>query len=297
MIKKILNILQTKGVLGLIRAIYSRVYNFLLPIKAKSFKKLNSQLKDKTGLEIGGLSEVFMTRGIFPVYSIASRIDNCNFASSTIWEGTIDAGQNFQFNQKKLNGWQYITEATALDKIQSESYDFVLSSHALEHIANPVLALTEWIRVLKEQGLLILLLPHKDGTFDHRRPVTTLEHLLLDFESKTKEDDLTHMAEILELHDLSRDLAAGDIENFKARSERNAENRCFHHHVFDTHLAIELVDYMGLQIQAVETIQPLHILIIAKKLSKGELIDNSLFTNTTAQFYKNSPFPSDLLRG
>ena len=294
MIKKIFSILQTRGVAELVRAIYLRTRG-LPQILAECFPLLHCTLQDKIGMEIGGASTVFMKRGIFPVYPIALRIDNCNFGAETIWEGTIKEGHTFQFNSEKPPGRQYVVEATALAGVPSETYDFVLSSHLLEHTANPILALNEWMRLLKDQGLLILFLPHKDGTFDHRRPVTTMQHLISDFEVGMKEDDHTHMPEILALHDLERDPEAGDIATFKARSERNYENRCFHHHVFDTNLAVKIIDHMELQIRAVETFQPLHILVVAQKMKKGELIDNSAFTGDTAQYRLNSPFPSDYL--
>ena len=41
-----------------------------------------------------------------------------------------------------------------------ESMDFVFSSHLLEHIENTQAALTEWWRVLKVGGYLVLYLPH-----------------------------------------------------------------------------------------------------------------------------------------
>ncbi|MAG44570.1 hypothetical protein CL633_01645 [bacterium] len=43
----------------------------------------------------------------------------------------------------------------------NETYDFVYSSHCLEHVKCPKKVLKEWIRILKPGGLLILILPHK----------------------------------------------------------------------------------------------------------------------------------------
>jgi ADP-heptose:LPS heptosyltransferase/predicted SAM-dependent methyltransferase len=42
------------------------------------------------------------------------------------------------------------------------SMDFVFSSHLLEHIEDTEAALKEWMRVIKNDGYLILYLPHKD---------------------------------------------------------------------------------------------------------------------------------------
>lgn len=294
MIEKAARILRTRGIAGLLTAVFFRLRH-LLPIRAESFDTLESSLRGANGIEIGGPSQVFTAKGLFPVYPIAGHLDNCNFGGTTVWEGVVKEGQTFQFDSNKPAGRQFIVEATAMESIPSASYDFLLSSHALEHTANPILALSEWIRVLKDQGTLVLLLPHKDGTFDHRRPVTTMQHLIADFDAGMTEDDLTHMPEIMALHDLKRDPEAGDREAFKKRSLLNYQNRCFHQHVFDTHLAVSLVDHMNLQILAVEAILPMNILVVAQKLKKGVAVDNALFTGGAAPYRQHSPFLSDRL--
>jgi ADP-heptose:LPS heptosyltransferase/predicted SAM-dependent methyltransferase len=45
---------------------------------------------------------------------------------------------------------------------KDEHFDFVFSSHLLEHLEDPKKALAEWWRVIKVGGYLILYLPHKD---------------------------------------------------------------------------------------------------------------------------------------
>lgn len=261
--EKAVHVFRAQGPAGAMRAILLRLG--ILPVEwARSFPACKDLFVGKSGMEIGGPSQVFTGKGIFPVYPLAGRLDNCNFDNATVWEGRIEEGQMFRFDRQKPAGRQYVVEATAMGRFPSGAYDFVLSSHVLEHTANPILALSEWMRLLKEQGTLVLLLPHKDRTFDHRRPVTTLEHLVADFEAGVMEDDRTHLPEILALHDLGRDPEAGGPDAFRARSLRNFENRCLHHHVFDTDLAVRLVEYMGMEIQAIEEILPFHILIVAR---------------------------------
>jgi len=264
MVERIIHLFRARGVAGVIRAIQLRLQK-LLAGRTKSFLACESQFIGKTGLEIGGPSQVFARNGIFPVYPIARVIDNCNFCDITVWEGEIKQGQSFQFDRKKPKGRQYIAEATVMGCIASGTYGFVLSSHVLEHTANPILALSEWMRLLKNQGILVLLLPQKDKTFDHRRPVTTMEHLIADYNVGMPESDLTHMPEILALHDLERDPEAGDIASFQKRSMCNIDNRCLHHHVFDSVLALQLMDYMGMRVLSIEEILPFHILIVARK--------------------------------
>ena len=266
MIKKAIVIFRARGLSGLLRAVTSRVRG-LLAGRATSFSIYKNQLVGKSGIEIGGPSQVFSKRGIFPAYPIVGNLDNCNYCNSTVWSGVAEHRATYRFDPNKHDGQQHIAEATAMEKLPSGAYDFVLSSHMLEHSANPILALSEWKRLLKDDGILVLLLPDKKHTFDHRRPTTTMTHLIADFNAGTKEDDLTHLPEILALHDLERDPEAGDMATFKARSMRNFENRCLHQHVFDAQLAVDLVEHAGLQVKAVEEIRPHHILLVVQNSS------------------------------
>ena len=190
------------------------------------------------GLEIGGPSSFF--RKELPVYAEIDACDNINFARHTIWGDVTD---DYVIDGKHF-GTQYIFEATDLHL--NEKYDFVLSSNVIEHIANPLKAVREWISVLKPGGQIVIVAPRKESNFDHRREITDFSHLIRDFENNVGEDDLTHLDEILELHDLPLDPPAGNLEQFKARSLRNIENRCLHHHVFDLDLLQKIFDYFGI---------------------------------------------------
>jgi SAM-dependent methyltransferase len=190
-------------------------------------------------------------------------------------------------------GRLWILEATDLSPIPNASYDAVLASHVLEHIANPVRALREWRRVLRHGGHLLLVVPHKEGTFDHRRPTTPLDHLVDDLRSETGEDDLTHLEEILALHDLTRDPAAGDVEEFASVRRNNVHHRVIHHHTFTTRSLVELVDFLELQLVAVEARWPHDIYCLARLRPTGEQINNNAFLAADAGFLRSSPFGSD----
>jgi SAM-dependent methyltransferase len=251
--------------------------NEIFPNRAQCLPLIKEIVSTGRGLEVGGPSAVFRARGSLPVYSKIEQLDNCNFSDDTSWEGKITGGKTFQYNPRKTPGTQYICEASDLAKIESKTYDFLLSSHVLEHLANPVKGLHEWLRVLKESGHLILLLPDYRKTFDHRRPVTKLDHLINDFEKGVGEEDLTHLEEILKFHDLALDPGAGSSGEFEKRSRDNLENRCLHQHVFDNQLAIQLMAHMGLRILSFENIKPHHILVVAEKPALSELADQASF--------------------
>jgi SAM-dependent methyltransferase len=200
--------------------------------------------RGKDGIEIGGPSELF--RRVLPVYAVAKSVDGVNFSSTTVWEGRLVEGRTYAYVKRKI-GWQFICEATELKPISTECYDFVLSSNSLEHVANPLKAVKEWVRVLRPGGHLLLVLPRKESNFDHRRAVTKFEHVLDDFERDTSERDLTHLEEILDLHDYALDPPAGDRQTMRRRSLANFENRCLHHHVFDQGLIEQIFHHFGMQ--------------------------------------------------
>jgi SAM-dependent methyltransferase len=259
------------------------------------YRRHRADFVGKIGLELGGPSNVFSAAGRFPLYPIAARVDHCNFRHETLWERDLSRQEKLLKREAPVLGERIIAEAVHLPMIASETYDFVLSSHMLEHSANPLQALAEWQRVTKPGGALLLILPHKDGTFDHRRPVTTLHHLVEDFEHRVGEDDLTHLAEILRLHDIALDPGAGSRQQFEERCGRNFENRGMHQHVFDMRLGIEVVDAAGYQIRTVEAVRPHHIAILATKPA-GAPAENRRFLDGDSQHFGSSPFPSDRSR-
>jgi hypothetical protein len=84
---------------------------------------------------------------------------------------------------------------------------------------------------LKEDGLLVSVLPHKDGIFEWRRPTTRLAHMIEGYEKDVGDNDLTHLPEILALHDLEKDKPTGSAEQFRRRCLDNSFNRALHHHM------------------------------------------------------------------
>jgi SAM-dependent methyltransferase len=248
-------------------------------------------LAGKRGLELGGPSWILREDGPLPMYPSLKTLDNCLYSSNTLWTGEISVGNTFVFASSKQPGRQLICDASDLRGIPDKTYECVLASHCLEHVANPLRALSEWKRVLTCDGLLLVVLPHKDGTFDWRRPTTTIAHMQSDFENNMGEDDLTHLPEILALHDLQRDRAAGGSEQFKARCLNNFVARAMHHHVFDARVAVALLDAAGLKVKQLDLAKPYHIILLAQKSDAKP--DNSAYRDPNAEFRRTSPFATD----
>jgi len=228
------------------------------------FKSNRAYFAGKVGLEIGGPSGIFGHQQILPVYDLAERVDGVNFSTQTVWENTIAEGKTYRYQPDKL-GYQYILEASDLSGVGNEQYDFLVASHSLEHCANTFKTLNEWLRVVKQGGAILIVVPDRRFTFDYNRPITTFDHLLNDYKNGVAEDDLTHLDEILALHDIGRDPGAQNSAFFKERSLKNYDNRCLHHHVFDFGLLKQLFDHLGIQTVFAAFYEPYHQIILGQK--------------------------------
>ena len=80
----------------------------------------------------------------------------------------IDIGCGDDPLDPKIDKWDFRiskdqdAENFTSQNIPNEIYDFVYSSHCLEDLAHPGLALQNWWRILKPGGYLILYIPHRD---------------------------------------------------------------------------------------------------------------------------------------
>ena len=73
--------------------------------------------------------------------------------------------------------------------VPNNSQDFVLNSHVLEHFENPIKVLIEWDRVIKINGIIFMIVPHKMRTFDRENPRTKLADLVRRWINKIENND------------------------------------------------------------------------------------------------------------
>lgn len=98
----------------------------------------------------------------------------------------VDIADEFNQSTYKKRELHISGEIAAIDivapgdklPVSDASVDFVISSHVLEHFADPIAALIEWYRVVRRDGYIYMIVPHRERTFDRKRPATTLASLL-----------------------------------------------------------------------------------------------------------------------
>jgi predicted SAM-dependent methyltransferase len=83
----------------------------------------------------------------------------------------------------KLVKVDVIDDAETLGTFGQETLDFVIASHVLEHLENPVLAMVNFNRVLRPNGILFICLPDKRDTFDKTRQLTPFSHIAEDYKN------------------------------------------------------------------------------------------------------------------
>lgn len=73
--------------------------------------------------------------------------------------------------------------------VLDNSQEYVISSHMFEHLPDPISALVEWRRILKNGGIVFMIVPKRDALdSDKKRPVSTFEQVWDAYEKKATVD-------------------------------------------------------------------------------------------------------------
>ena len=121
-----------------------------------------------------------------------------------------------------------VDEADRLATFADDSVDFVVASHVVEHLEDPLEALEQMLRITRPGGVLLLILPDGRYSFDAGRPRTTVEHVLRDHEEGPQVSRREHYEEWARLIEhTSGDDVRQRVEEFAASDARH------HFHVWE----------------------------------------------------------------
>jgi SAM-dependent methyltransferase len=134
-----------------------------------------------------------------------------------------------------------IDDATRLEAFADESLDFVVASHVVEHLEDPVSALRAMARVLRSGGILFLVLPDARSTFDAPRERTSIEHVMRDHHEGPAVSRGEHYEE------WARHIEGATGEHVARRAREFASQDARHHfHVWELEGFIELLNAVDL---------------------------------------------------
>jgi SAM-dependent methyltransferase len=130
--------------------------------------------------------------------------------------------------------------------LASNAFDFVVASHVIEHLANPLASISEFNRIIRPGGVVYLVVPHKDWCFDKCRTETPLQHFVTEFFSETSEISLEHYLEHifdgLDLKNLSFCEGLNLVEKARSLFEKQLD---FHIHTFSQLSFWALLDWVA----------------------------------------------------
>jgi SAM-dependent methyltransferase len=187
------------------------------------------------GLEIGA----FFTPWPVPAGSTVRFADSRTKAELERW-AEIDSNVGAH-NKVNIPETDYICKAEWLLTVPHNTFDFVLSSHVLEHCFDPILALSSWLMVLKTGGHIIMAVPNKDHTFDKQRPLSDIAELVDQFLRADTERDLARRRRLVR-EDRSLGHGAKEPELSKEVEEIVASLSDVHFSVWDFRTFRDLLD-------------------------------------------------------
>jgi len=94
-----------------------------------------------------------------------------------------------------------VDDGEQLTTFLDASLDFVIANHFIEHCADPVGTIENFLRVVKPGGIIYLAIPDMRFTFDRDRNPTSKEHLLRDYREGPQWSRNDHFSEWVRLVD------------------------------------------------------------------------------------------------
>jgi ubiquinone/menaquinone biosynthesis C-methylase UbiE len=130
------------------------------------------------GLEVGALCYPYLFN------------EDCKLKYADIFENSklrkiLDDIPLDNLYHKELVDIEYVLKPPKflLDNVSDNTFDFVYSSHVLEHTPNPLSSLNDQLRVTKIGGIVYVVMPNKKNTYDKTRQVTKSDVLIDKFEN------------------------------------------------------------------------------------------------------------------
>jgi SAM-dependent methyltransferase len=163
----------------------------------------------------------------------------------------------------------YLSEAHNLNIFSNKSFDFVIANHLIEHVVDPIGAIIEWLRVLKNDGILFLTVPNFRGNeYDFCRKPVKISHLIDDYHNSHLDLKIEHWKEFIEIVEGINPSEPSFFQRLQLFKEIDFR---IHMHVFDKRLIVDLLKFLlsiGERIRIIDSFfftYGFEILLIIKK--------------------------------
>ena len=137
-------------------------------------------INGRTGLEIGALDRPLVEQ---PVEGAAGKIFYLDHLSAAdlrrkyAADPAVDADRIVEVDFICPDG-------NILKSVGDQTFDYIVASHVVEHVPNPIQWLKDLFQILNPGGMLFLVIPDKRFTFDIQRPLTTFGQMVESYLNK-----------------------------------------------------------------------------------------------------------------
>lgn len=204
--------------------------------RKQSPNRLRKKISDKIAIEYlaGNGIEIGALHNKMPV----SRKAKVSYVDRISYEDLIKHYP--ELKGKKITKPDIVSDAQTLGAIADNSQDFIIASHILEHCEDPIEALKNFSRVMKQDANAYIIVPDKRHCFDHKRPLTSVEHLVKDHEEGVLTSRRDHYLEWLKLVEDIED----EEEIAKKLKTYEETNYNIHFHVWDTNSFLNFLNFV-----------------------------------------------------
>lgn len=144
---------------------------------------------------------------------------------------------------------EQVPQVFPLSEMKSQFPDganFLINFHVLEHLANPIQGIIEWVSLLKKDAVLMIGVPDSTKCADKGRLLTPVSHLLDDYFLSRTEASFESKEHVYSNFMGWNDLGAGAGLTKTELAERahyfaNQDHNDIHWHVFSEETAIDLI--------------------------------------------------------
>jgi SAM-dependent methyltransferase len=181
--------------------------------------------------------------------------------------------ENLRAQYPELSGFDLVVPDLVMDgemlsAIPDGSVDFVIANHFIEHCQNPIATLHNHLRVLRPGGILYMGVPDKRHTFDSERPLTSLEHVIRDYDEGPEWSVWSHYKEYARLVD------GADNPPARAR-ELMLKRYSIHYHVWTCESFLEFLDHCRTELSlpfAIEEVEEndFEFIVVMSKLGERD---------------------------
>ena len=159
---------------------------------------------------------------------------------------------------------EVVDDAAEMGSLPDSSQDFLIASHVLEHMPDPVGALRTWVRLVRPGGVVLLAMPDRGHGIDRRREPVPVDHLLADHADGGAGSRSAHYREWAELVDLPLGFVdAADVAQHAENLERG--EYAIHFHCWTMDELLGQLPAFGLDADVAEARRNRHEFLVAMR--------------------------------